>query len=306
MIQWKVEKPMLMLERFLNGGGWIEILLLCSYGAFLIYKMQDIHQSAKWRLRSWTIFSAFFFSQLILGIIADERFLLTGNLHIPVPAMMISGPIYRGQLSIMTLLFLSTIVLSGPAWCSQLCYFGALDGVAASTKKGKTIARWNQVWLFKGSFLFILVLSTLLFRWASFSPAQATILGVTIGIIGVLFILIYSLRKGKMVHCIAYCPIGTLVHFLKYASPFRMYIDQKSCTLCMQCTPVCKYDALKLRDLKNSKPGLSCTLCGDCLGSCKDNAIKYKLFSMKPELARKTYLFITISLYVIFMAMGRI
>lgn len=28
MIQWKVQSPMLLLERFFDGGGWIEILIV--------------------------------------------------------------------------------------------------------------------------------------------------------------------------------------------------------------------------------------------------------------------------------------
>jgi polyferredoxin len=305
-IQLIVEKPMLLLERFSNGGGWIEIVLLCSYGAFLFYKMHDAEQSAKWRIRSWSIFSIFFFSQLVLGIIADERFLLTGKLHIPVPAMMISGPIYRGQLSIMTLLFLSTIILSGPAWCSQLCYFGAIDGLASSNKKGKTINKWPQIFLLKALLLTLVILATLLLRWSNVSALRATYLGIGFGMIGVLIILFFSLRRGKMIHCIAYCPIGTLVNIFKYISPFRMYIDNTLCTMCMRCTPTCKYDALKPIDLRNKKPGITCTLCGDCLKSCGDNAIHYKIFKTTPATSRSIYLFITISLHVIFMAMGRI
>lgn len=48
--------------------------------------------------------------------------------------MILAGPIYRGHISVMTILFLSTVVLSGPAWCSHLCYFGAIDNLAASGK----------------------------------------------------------------------------------------------------------------------------------------------------------------------------
>ena len=297
---------MLMLERFLPGGGWIEICALCAYGTFLVYKMQDVTHAAKWRIRSWTVFSVFFFSQLLLGILLDNRFLLTGKLHIPVPAMMISGPIYRGQASVMTLLFLSTIILSGPAWCSQLCYFGALDGLSASIKKGKTISRWKQIWLFKAAFLFTLILTTLLLRWANVPVSQATIYGILVGVIGVMFILLFSIKKGKMVHCLAYCPIGSLVHFFKFVSPFRFTIDKSSCTMCMRCTPMCKYDALKPIDLQKKKPGISCTLCGDCLSSCKENSLGYKFLRLNSDNSRNLYLFITISLHVIFMAMGRI
>jgi hypothetical protein len=40
-VQWKVDNPMLLLERFVPGGGWFEIGLIASYGALLASQMQD-------------------------------------------------------------------------------------------------------------------------------------------------------------------------------------------------------------------------------------------------------------------------
>ena len=125
------DKSMLIADRFFPGAGWVQISVLAIFGAFLAYKMEDPAQSAKWRLRSWLIFSIFFFSQFALGILADSRFLMSGKLHLPVPFMIVAGPVYRGQLTIMPVLLLSSILLSGPAWCSHYCYFGAWDGLAA-------------------------------------------------------------------------------------------------------------------------------------------------------------------------------
>jgi ferredoxin-type protein NapH len=63
-------------------------------------------------------------------------FILLAFVQIKVarPMMILGGPIYRGQLSVMTILFLSTVILTGPAWCSQLCYFGAFDNLAPGAK----------------------------------------------------------------------------------------------------------------------------------------------------------------------------
>ena len=133
-VQVKVERPMILAERFIKGGGWAEIFLISIYGAFVIYKMQDPVNVPEWRKITWTIFSVVFFSQLIIGLSGFEKFLMTGKLHLPIPMMIIAGPIYRGQLSVMTILFLSTVILTGPAWCSQLCYFGAFDNLAAGGK----------------------------------------------------------------------------------------------------------------------------------------------------------------------------
>ena len=134
-IQLIMERPIIILERFIRGGGWIEILFVGLYGAFIVYKMQNPASSARWRRISWNIFTFVFFGQLILGLLGFEKFLMTGKLHLPVPMMIIGGPLYRGELSVMTLLFISTLVLTGPAWCSQLCYFGAIDNTIASGRK---------------------------------------------------------------------------------------------------------------------------------------------------------------------------
>ncbi len=118
-------------------------------------------------------------------------------------------------------------------------------------------------------------------------------------------IILISKRKGKMFHCIMYCPIGTIVNFLKFISPFRMYID-RNCTTCLKCVSYCKYDALNPENIMNHKPGITCTYCGDCISACHKNSIKYKFFKLSPAFSRDIYLFITISLYSVTLALARI
>ena len=302
-IQIMVERPMLLLERFIQYGGWIEIAVVASYGAFLAYKMQDVRQSAKWRKISWTIFSIWFFTQLTLGILVDSTFLLTGELHIPVPAMMLGGPVYRGEKSIMTLLFLSTILLSGPAWCSQFCYFGAMDSLFS---RKKSVSKKNRINIYvKTGMPFLVIITALIFRLFNVDALIAIIAGISFGLVGLVVILTWTRKTGKMMHCIVYCPIGTIVNYTKYISPFRLKISQE-CTMCMKCSTVCKYEALGRADLEVNKVGHTCTLCGDCLATCNSNAITYKFLNFSPINSRNLYLFITISLYAIFFAMGRI
>ena len=241
MVQINLENPIILLERFLVGGGWMEIFFVALYGAFIAYKIQDINQSAKWRRVSWTIFSIVFFSQLGLGLLGYEKFLMTGKLHLPVPMMILGGPVYRLELSIMTLLFLSTLILTGPAWCSQLCYFGAVDNLAAQKKRPKRGRIKNRAAL-KFTILFLVIASAITLRWLNIPVLYATIVAAVFGIAGIGVIISISSRKGKMIHCLTWCPIGTLVNYGRYINPFRMYID-KSCTLCMKCTTYCKYDA---------------------------------------------------------------
>jgi ferredoxin-type protein NapH len=69
-VQLKVERPMLLAERFIRGGGWAEIVVISLYGAFVVYKMQDPANVPRWRKITWTVFSIIFFSQLIIGLSA--------------------------------------------------------------------------------------------------------------------------------------------------------------------------------------------------------------------------------------------
>jgi len=302
-VQLKVEKPMLLAERFLKGSGWVEILLISCYGAFIVNKMKDPMNVPKWRKISWTTFSLVFFTQLIIGLSGFDKFLMTGKLHLPIPMMILAGPIYRGQLSVMTILFLSTVILTGPAWCSQLCYFGAFDNLSSGGKTSKEILRNKGA--IKSTVLILVIAMAIILRWLNISMLISTLAAIAFGTGGILIMIFFSMKRKKMVHCVMYCPIGTLVNIFKHVNPFRMYIDQ-SCTLCMNCTKFCKYDALNPSDIKNSKPSITCTLCGDCLAGCHHNSIKYKFLKMKPEQARNLYLVLTISLHAACLALARI
>jgi polyferredoxin len=303
MLQLKMKLPMLILERFIPGAGWFEIVVVSAYGAFVTYKMQDPTNVPRWRRITWITFSTVFFAQLILGLSGLEKFLMTGKLHLPIPMMILGGPLYRGQTSVMTFLFLSTIILSGPAWCSQLCYFGAFDGLASRGKTQRGALK-NKIAI-KSTLLLLIIVAVLLLRLFKVPVLWATLLAVTFGITGIGVMIFISRNKGKMVHCVMYCPIGTIVNLFKFANPFRMYIDS-NCSLCMKCSTFCKYDALNPEDIRNKKPSFSCTLCGDCLAACRDNSIKYKYLKLSPAASRNLYLFFTISLHAVFLATARI
>lgn len=305
IVQVKLDSPMILLERFVKHGGWFEILVIGLYGAFLAYKMQEPGNSARWRLLSWNIFTVVFFSQLLLGLLGFEKFLMTGELHLPVPMMILGGPVYRGELSFMTILFVSTIIITGPAWCSHLCYFGSIDNFFATRRRpGRNPLPYLR--LIKFSMLAGIVLIILVLRFLKIDLLTATLLAGGFGIAGVVIAIVVSSRKGKMMHCLTWCPIGTIVNYSRFVNPFRMVIDKNSCTLCNICTMHCRYDALSRADIESGKPGITCTLCGDCVNSCHAGSIQYRFFRMKPDAARMLYLFITVGVHAVFLALARI
>ncbi|NPA67617.1 MAG: 4Fe-4S binding protein [Chlorobi bacterium] len=305
-VKLNVEKKVLLADRFFpDTGAWIEIFFIAVYGAVVAYNMYDPSNVAKWRKYTWGLFSFVFFGQLLLGISGFEDFLMTaGKLHLPVPAMIIGGPIYRYQIGFMTILFTSTVILSGPAWCSHFCYFGALDNLLASGKPERGRIKFKTQ--LKATTAVLVVFGALLLRLLGASYKVAAIAGGAFGIAGILVIIFVSRKKGKMVHCTSYCPVGTLINYARFINPFRMYIDKNSCTLCYACTSHCRYDALNPEDIKSGSPGINCTLCGDCISSCHAGSIKYKLFKLSPETSRLIWLFITVSLHAMFIALARL
>ena len=103
-----------------------------------------------------------FFGQLALGIFADPIFLMTGKLHLPIPAVILAGPLYRFEGLFMPILFISTLLLSGPAWCSQLCYFGAFDAWSARGKLERKRFPYHKQMRY--SILFLVMLGAILLR----------------------------------------------------------------------------------------------------------------------------------------------
>ncbi|MCK4993189.1 MAG: 4Fe-4S binding protein, partial [Bacteroidales bacterium] len=193
---------------------------------------------------------------------------------------------------------------SGPAWCSHLCYFGAIDSIS-STGKTRRLPIRNK-WALKSTVLLLVIAGAIVLRWMKVPVITATMLAGGFGIIGLGLILLVSKREGRMVHCTAYCPIGTIVNLGRFVNPFRLTINQSSCTECMVCTTTCKYDALNRKDIAARKPGITCTLCGDCLSSCHAGSLQYRFPGLSSPNARYLYLFITISLHAATMALARI
>ncbi|TVM19412.1 4Fe-4S ferredoxin [Oceanidesulfovibrio indonesiensis] len=310
----KVGFPILLSDRFFGAWSWggLQIFLHGVYAAWLAGLVIDPNAHRMARPRLWAFFSAVFFLQLALGLTVSERFLMTGSLHLPVPALIIGGPLYRLEMSFMVFLFLGTVILAGPAWCSHLCYVGAWDDLASrfgskKTSRPQSAGRW--LWIGRIVSLSLTILLAVGLRLAGVSWPVALALAALFGLGGVAVMIFLSRRRGSMIHCTAYCPMGLVANCIGKLAPWRMRMDD-SCTQCGKCARSCRYGALEPTDIARGKPGLSCTLCGDCVPSCRQGSMGYRLdipgLRVNPAAARGAYLALVIGLHAAFLAVARV
>ncbi|HOK37865.1 MAG TPA: 4Fe-4S binding protein [Bacteroidales bacterium] len=294
-------RSMLLLQRFWNYGGVLEIFMLSVY-SFLLTKLMLKDQN-KARNIAWSIFSICFFGQFLAGLIFCDQCLMTGKLHFPIPALILGGPIYRSQIGFMTILFISTLLISGSAWCSQLCYFGAIENYFTNRKKTKH--NKNSIKIRFTLFIFFIVI-VLILRIFKVSNFYASILAI-IFVIGAFFVIfIYSRKKGKMFHCTYYCPIGFIVSLYSKIYPIKVKIND-SCDLCGKCVFVCKYTSISLdKNSKNMQITFGCTNCGDCINVCHVQAISYSFYKKQKPNLRNFWIVLTVVLHTTFLAFARI
>lgn len=297
--------PLLLLDRYLPGWGGLEILGLSFYAAWIVGKMCHRSKSAAVRGRYWAFFSAVFFLQLILGLCGMDKMLMTGQLHLPVPALIVGGPLYRGGGYFMPILFGCALLLVGPGWCGHLCYIGAWDD-RLSRLVGKTrnpLPHWARHG--RLATLILTVAAALGLRFAGITTLAAVMLAAAFGLVGVGVMAIVSRKAGIMAHCTAYCPMGLVANALGKIAPWRIRIGE-GCDRCGRCAGNCRYGALSPYDIEAGKPGLTCTLCGDCLGACKGSRIGYRFPGLDPGTARQAYLALAVSLHAVFLGVARI
>lgn len=301
----KTPFPVLLADRFLPGSGWLEILLLALYAAFIMGRMADPARMARTRAAYWAVFSAVFFLQLALGLAGVPGFLMTGALHLPVPALILAGPLYRGEGFFMPILYAATVLFVGPGWCSHLCYIGAWDDRASRLSPKRPGPLPDHAPAVRAGILVLTAAVALGLRFFEVGTGPAVFLAAAFGLCGVAVMLTLSRRRGMMVHCAAYCPIGLIGNLLGRLHPFRMRMAA-GCDRCGRCARVCRYGALSAVDLAKGRPGLTCTLCGDCVGVCKGGFMGYRLPGLSPEAARLTFLVLCVSLHAAFLGVARI
>ena len=300
----KAPFPLLLGERFFPGSGALWVALFALYGGLVGGRLLEGH-SATVRCRIWSLFSLVFFGQLLLGLAGWETFLMTGKLHLPVPALILSGPLFRGEGFFMPILLGVSLLLVGPAWCSHLCYIGAWDDRLARLHDGrpKPLPAWAP--RLRAALLAAAVAVPLALRALDVPWTWALGLAAAFGVLGVLVMAVYSRASGTMVHCTAWCPIGLLNNLIGRILPWRIGIAQ-SCTRCGLCSKACRYNALTRIDLERGRPGLSCSLCGDCLPRCPHGHLGYRFPGLGPERARQVFVTLAASLHAVFLAVARI
>ena len=305
VVQLMVPRPMLLAQRLLPGTGWIEVLALAAYGAVICEKLLDPKRSPRWRRRLWWIFSVVFFAQLAAGLCGLESFLMTpGKLHLPVPALILAGPLYRGERFLMPMLFGSTLLLVGPAWCSHLCYLGVWDSATAGIRPRP--AR-RHAWHAPGRVLMLALVAggAVGLRLVGAPVGVAFGLALALGLGGLAVMLLLSRRSGSMVHCTVWCPVGLVANLLGRLSPFRLRMAS-GCDGCARCRLRCRFEALEPHHIERRRPGLSCTLCGDCLGACEGGFLQYRLAGLDPENARTLFVVLVSALHAAVLGLARI
>ena len=307
IVRLKAPYPMLIADRFLPGAGWAQIVLMAVYALWVARGLLDPRRQAMTRARTWLLFSAVFYLQLVLGLSGAHRFLMTGVLHVPVPAVLVAGPIYRGDGLFMPILFLATVLLAGPAWCSHLCYVGAWDALASrSARAPRSISRYARP--LQACSLLAVAGTAVALRLLHAPGLLATGLGIGFGVLGAGVMLAFSRGSGRMVHCTTWCPVGLLATTLGRASPWRIRVAP-SCTSCGRCVPACRYNALDMDHVRKGSPTLSCTLCLDCVSACPDGSMTVSIYgriSRNPQAVRAVLTVMLAVLQAVFLGVARV
>lgn len=302
--------PILLLQRFFPLWGAAEIALLALYSVWVLGMLLDPQRSRAGRKTVWLIFSLVFFGQLALGLLGITPMLMTGTLHIPLPAFVVFGPVFRESSIIMAVLVVVASLLVGSAWCSMLCYFGALDLCAAGNKAVKPIPPALQ-WLLRYGRACVLVVGVSLAFWLRFLDASMPlVLGLSLAFMctSLIIMLMVSRRYASMIHCTTFCPLGFVVTMLAQCSPWRMRVDSKKCTHCRACEAVCNYRAISTASRTMGKTHFQCSLCRDCIPACKQGALRVQCVPIPWNTQHHTSIFIAIVTIVhgIFLAFARV
>ncbi len=104
--------------------------------------------------------------------------------------------------------------------------------------------------------------------WLKSMPAFWIVIGM-LGITAVALPLVTRRRWWCYV-----CPVGAVLSPLEKTSLFRININQKKCSGCLDCVRACRYFALTPQSIADKKcDGQYCVRCGRCIEACSEEAI---------------------------------
>jgi polyferredoxin len=257
----------------------------------------------KKRKAIWSLFALVFFSQLALGLLGFPQFLMIGKLHYPIPALIVGGAVYELKFGFMQMLFLGTVLLSGPLWCGWLCYFGPIDNVCSGQKALKeSVSNPDNIRL---RVLATVILVAVFARLVKV-PISWIHLGVIVFLAYSLWVVKSSRNTGRMNHCSRFCPLGLVANTVGCLAPFKVRIKTDKCCKCGKCIKVCRYFALDKEKLEIGKLGINCTNCGDCIAVCPTQCIQYSIFGFHRPWMHEFYVSFIVFLHVIFIVTARV
>lgn len=295
---------LLLADRFVPGSGSVEIFVIAVYAAWLCGLLLNRKTQRKARSYAWAFFSVVFFGQLALGMLGFTSFLMTGSLHLPVPALIVAGPLFRGSGFFMLILFSISVLLVGSAWCSHLCYIGAWDDRLSRITKGKTGRLPSWAPKVRVAIAVVVFAVALGLREAGVTTGTAVLLAALFGLAGVAVMVLLSRKLNMMVHCSAFCPLGVMSNLLGKLSPWRLKFS-KSCTKCKACIAVCRYNAITEERLQAGSPAFSCSLCRDCTAVCKHGAAEVRFLGFASPRITHGFIVLVTSLHAIFLGVAR-
>ncbi len=302
----------LIMHRLLPNFGILQGFFLSLWAAYVVRKLMEPNTKIQTRMRIWRFFSMVFFGQLLLGLLGNTLFLMTGKLHLPIPGVILAAPIFRGEGYFMLILFTVSVLLAGGAWCSHLCYFGVWDASLALKKRTQN-RRPLPIKLAKFmpySAPFFLVLTLLVAGGLRYFavPAQLAInFALLLGMLLFPAMAFVTYRYGITGYCLGICPLGVLATRTRALLPWRIRFTQ-NCTQCQKCIQMCTSMALDTTALQKKKPHATCTLCGNCIAVCKHQGcvMDFAWWSVRPEQAQSAFCVLITSMHSVFLGVAMI